>query len=292
MRVFITGGSGHVGSAVTNELIAHGHQVTGLARSDAAAAKLEAAGASVLRGELGDLDVLTRGAREADAVIHCGFVHDFSNFAASVETDRIAIETLGAALKGTDKPLIVTAGLAGIAPGRIATEEDELAPVIPRVSEPTALKLASGGVKAMVVRLPPSTHGDNDHGFVAALIQFARNAGAAAYVGEGSNRWSAGHVLDAARVYRLALEKGAAGARYHVVGDEGIPVREIAETIGTRLGLPVKSVTEEEAGTYLSWLAPFFQLDIAASAELTRRRLGWEPREKGLLADMEQGTYF
>lgn len=292
MRVFITGGSGHVGSAVTNELIAHGHQVTGLARSDAAAAKLEAAGASVLRGELGDLDVLTRGAREADAVIHCGFVHDFSNFAASVETDRIAIETLGAALKGTDKPLIVTAGLAGIAPGRIATEEDELAPVIPRVSEPTALKLARDGVKAMVVRLPPSTHGDNDHGFVAALIQFARNAGAAAYVGEGSNRWSAGHVLDAARVYRLALEKGTAGARYHVVGDEGIPVREIAETIGTRLGLPVKSVTEEEAGTYLSWLAPFFQLDIAASAELTRRRLGWEPREKGLLADMEQGTYF
>jgi len=292
MRVFITGATGHVGTAVTNELIAHGHQVIGLARSDASAAKLDAAGAEALRGELRDLEVLTKGARDADGVIHCGFIHDFSNFAASVEIDRVAIETLGAALRGTGKPLIVTAGLAGIAPGRIATEEDELAPVIPRVSEPTALRLVEEGVKAMVVRLPPSTHGAHDHGFVASLIQFARNAGAAAYVGEGANRWSAGHVLDAARVYRLALEKGTAGARYHVVGDEGIPVRTIAETIGRKLGLPVKSVTTDEPPAYLSWLTPFFQLDAAASAALTRQRLGWAPAQMGLLSDMETGTYF
>lgn len=292
MRVFITGATGHVGTAVTNELIANGHEVVGLARSEASAAKLEAAGAGVLRGELGDLDTLAKGAREADGVIHCGFIHDFSQYAASIETDRVAIEIFGTALKGTDKPLLVTAGLAGIVSSGVATEEDALSPDVGRVSEPAALRLAGDGVKAMVVRLPPSTHGRNDHGFVASLIQFARDKGAAAYVGEGTNHWSAGHVLDAARLYRLALEGGVAGARYHAVGDEGIAFRDIAGVIGRRLGLPVQSVSADEAGEYLSWLAPFAQFDARASSALTRERLKWAPREVGLLADMEDGTYF
>lgn len=292
MRVFITGATGHVGTAVTNELIANGHEVVGLARSEASAAKLEAAGAGALRGELADLDTLAKGAREADAVIHCGFIHDFSQYAASVETDRVAIETFGTALKGTDKPLLVTAGLAGVAPGRLASEEDVLPADFGRASETVALRLAGDGIKAMVVRLPPSTHGRNDHGFVASLIQFARDKGAAAYVGEGTNHWSAGHVLDAARLYRLALEGGTAGARYHAVGDEGIAFRDIAAVIGRRLGLPVQSVSADEAGEYLSWLAPFAQFDAQASSALTRERLGWAPQEVGLLDDMEEGTYF
>jgi nucleoside-diphosphate-sugar epimerase len=297
MRVFITGGSGHVGSAVTNELIAHGHQVTGLARSDASAAKLEAAGATVVRGELADLETLSKGAREADGVIHCGFIHDFANYGAAAETDRVAIETFGAALKGTGKPLLVTSGLAGLsAPGQPATELTEVNPEIerrvPRVSEKTALRLAAEGVNASVVRLPPTTHGDHDHGFVAALIGIAREKGAAAYVGEGANHWAAGHVLDAAQVYRLALEKPVAGRRYHVVGDAGVPFREIAAVIGRKLGVPVKSVTAEEAPGHFGWMAPFAQLDALASGALTEEWLGWKPSHRGLIEDMEVGTYF
>jgi len=292
MRVFITGATGHVGTAVTAELLANGHAVTGLARSDASAAKLTAAGAQVLRGELGDLSVLAQGAREADAVIHCGFIHDFANFAASVEVDRVAIETLGGALVGTDKPLVVTGGVIGIAPGSVATEDQLIDGDFGRKSEQTALRLASEGIRAMVMRLPPSTHGANDHGFIASLIGFARASGAAAYVGDGNNRWSAGHVLDAARLYRLAIEKGTAGACYHAVGDEGVAARDIAGVIGERLGLPVKSVTPDEAGTHLSWLARFFAADAAASSALTQQRLGWTPREIGLIEDMRTGTYF
>jgi len=296
MRVFITGGSGHVGSAVTSELIASGHQVTGLARSDASAAKLVAAGAAVVHGELADLDTLARSAREADGVIHCGFIHDFANYGAAAETDRVAIETFGAALRGTGKPLLVTSGLAGLAPGRVATETDEVDPGIerriPRVSEKTALALAADGVNAGVVRLPPTTHGDHDHGFVAALIGIAQEKGVAAYVGEGTNHWAAGHVLDAARVYRLALEHPVAGRRYHVVGDEGVPFRDIAGVIGRRLGLPVRSIAVEEAPEHFGWMATFAQLDARASAALTQEWLGWTPTHRGLLEDMERGTYF
>lgn len=296
MRVFITGGSGYVGSAVTNELIANGHAVTGLARSDASAAKLEAAGATAVRGELGDLETLAQGAREADGVIHCGFIHDFSNYAAAAETDRVAIENFGRVLKGSGKPLLVTSGLAGLAPGRVATEEDEVDPAIerriPRVSEKTALALAADGVNAGVVRLPPTTHGDHDHGFVASLIGFARQKGAAVYVGDGANHWAAGHVLDAAVVYRLALEANVPGRRYHVVGDQGVPFRDIAEVIGRKLGVPVRSVTTEEAPDYLGWLAGFAQMDAHASAALTQGWLGWAPSGPTLLEDMEHGTYF
>jgi nucleoside-diphosphate-sugar epimerase len=297
MRVFITGGSGHVGSAVTNELIANGHEVTGLARSDASAAKLEAAGAKVVRGELGDLDTLTEGAREADGVIHCGFIHDFANYGAAAETDRVAIETFGAVLKGTGKPLLVTSGLAGLSqPGQPAIELTEVNPEIerrvPRVSEKTALRLAADGVNASVVRLPPTTHGDHDHGFIASLIGIARDKGAAAYVGEGANHWAAGHVLDAARVYRLALESPVAGRRYHVVGDAGVPFRDIAAVIGRKLGVPVKSVTPEEAPAHFGWMAPFAQLDALASGALTEQWLGFKPSHVGLIEDMETGTYF
>lgn len=297
MRVFITGGSGHVGSAVTNELIAHGHQVTALARSDASAGKLEKAGATVVRGELADLDVLSRGAREADGVIHCGFIHDFANYGAAAETDRAAIEAFGAALKGTTKPLLVTSGLAGLSrPGHPATELTEVNPEIerrvPRVSEKTALRLAAEGVNAGVVRLPPTTHGDHDHGFVASLIGIARDKGAAAYVGEGANHWAAGHVLDAAEVHRLALENPVAGRRYHVVGDGGVPFHQIAAVIGRKLGLPVKSVTAEEALAHFGWMAPFAQMDALASGALTKEWLRWKPTHRGLIEDMETGTYF
>lgn len=296
MRVFITGGSGHVGTAVTNELIANGHEVTGLARSDASAAKLEAAGASVVRGELGDLDRLEQGARGADGVIHCGFIHDFANFAAAGQVDRVAIETLGKALRGTQKPLLVTSGLAGLAPGRTATELDEVDPAIhgriPRVSEATALALAADGINAGVVRLPPSTHGANDHGFVGSLISIAREKGSAGYVGDGLNHWAAGHVLDAARVYRLALENAVPGRRYHVVGDAGVTLKEIATVIGRKLGVPVRSVSAEDAPEQFGWMARFAQLDARASCELTQQWLGWAPTEIGLLEDMETGTYF
>lgn len=297
MRVFITGGSGHVGSAVTNELIAHGHQVTALARSDASAGKLEKAGATVVRGELADLDVLSRGAREADGVIHCGFIHDFANYGAAAETDRTAIEAFGAALKGTTKPLLVTSGLAGLSrPGQPATELTEVNPEIerrvPRVSEKTALRFAAEGVNAGVVRLPPTTHGDHDHGFVASLIGIARDKGAAAYVEEGANHWAAGHVLDAAEVYRLALENPVAGRRYHVVGDAGVPFHQIAAVIGRKLGLPVKSVTAEEALAHFGWMAPFAQMDALASGALTEEWLRWKPTHRGLIEDMETGTYF
>jgi len=297
MRVFITGGSGHVGTAVTNELIANGHQVAGLARSDASAAKLEAAGATVVRGELGDLATLERGAREAEGVIHCGFIHDFANYGAAAETDRVAIETFGRVLQGTGKPLLVTSGLAGLSQGgRPATERDEVNPEVerrvPRVSEKTALRLAAEGVNAGVVRLPPTTHGDHDHGFVAGLIAIAREKGAAAYVGEGANHWAAGHVLDAAVVYRLALEQAVPGRRYHVVGDAGVPFRDIAGVIGRKLGVPVVSIAAEEAPVHFGWMAPFAAMDALASGALTEEWLGFRPTHVGLLEDMEQGTYF
>ena len=286
MKVFVTGASGFVGTAVVQELLNAGHQVLGLARSDESAQQLAAAGAEVLRGDLNDLDSLKRGAEAADGVIHLAFIHDFSQFQAAAATDQRAIEAMGAVLAGSGRPLVATSGFAGFALGRPATEEDTPG-AGPRSSEPAALALVPQGVRAMVARLAASVHDAGDHGFVPYLIQVAREKGKAAYIGDGQNRWPAVHRLDAARLYRLALEKGEAGARYHGVGDEGIAFRELAEEIGRHLGVPAVSITAEEAADHFGWMARFAGLDLAASSALTQERLGWRPTHPGLLADMD-----
>lgn len=293
MCVFVTGASGFIGSAIVRELIDAGHQVLGLARSDAAAKSLIAGGAQVHRGDLGDLDSLRSGAATSDAVIHAGFIHDFSNYAAASETDRRAIETLGAALVNSDRPLIVTSGtLTAQAQGPLATENDLSNPNFPRKSEQAALAIASRGARVSILRLPPSVHGEGDHGFVPALIGIARQKGVSAYVGDGVNRWPAVHRLDAARLYRLALEKGSAGATYHGVADGGIPVRNIAEVIGRRLNLPVVSKSQEDAAGHFGWIGNFFTLDGPASSAQTREKLQWRPVQPGLIADLDSDHYF
>ena len=295
MRVFVTGATGFVGSAVVQELLASGHSVLGLARSDEGAAALAATGAEVHRGSIYDIASLQAGAEQADGVIHTAFNHDFSKFKENCETDRGVINGLGEVLAGSDRPLLITSGTGLLTPGRLVTEDDDYAAgsdKIPRVaSEEAAAAVKAQGANVSVIRLPPSVHGDGDHGFVPLLIGVAREKGAAAYIGEGRNRWSAVHRSDAAKVYRLALERGVP-ARYHAVAEDGVQFRKIAEVIGSRLGVPVVGKSPEEAAAHFGWFAHFAQLDNHASSALTREWLGWNPTGPGLIEDLDRPAYF
>jgi nucleoside-diphosphate-sugar epimerase len=297
MRVFVTGASGHLGSAVVPELLQAGHEVVGLARSDASAAALKAVGAEVRRGDLDDLDALREAASAADGVIHLAFRHDAQfagDFAGAVATDLAAVQALADALAGTDKALVGISGtlsLAGLE--RTGTEDDVLDAGPRSAATKTIIGLAEGGVRASVVRLPPVVHSRLDqHGFIPTLIASARAKGVSGYLGDGANRWPAGHALDAGRLFRLALEKAPAGSRLHAVGDEGIPVRRIAETIGRHLGVPTASIPAEQVEAHFGFLAPFMTLDNPTSSARTQQLLGWEPVHPGLIADLDQGHYF
>jgi nucleoside-diphosphate-sugar epimerase len=305
MRVFVTGASGWIGSAVVPELIGAGHQVVGLARSDASAAALMAAGAEVRRGTIDDLDTLRSAAEASDGVIHLAFKHDIAfsgGFQEAADADRRAVETFGAALAGSDRPFVLASGLLGLVPGRVATERDgrEPDPAEERLSggpqtrlatSRATLALASRGVRSSVLRLPPTVHGDGDNGFMATLVGIARGTGISGHVGDGSNRWPAVHRLDAARLFRLALEQAPAGSVLHAVADEGVPIRAVAEVIGRHLGLPVRSVAPEHAGEHFGWLGGLIGLDSPASSALTREELGWQPTQPGLVDDLDKGHY-
>lgn len=293
MRVFVTGASGFIGVAVVKELLANGHQVAGLARSDASADAVAALGAEVVRGTLEDLDTLRAAAKDADGVIHLAFIHDFAKFAENGQIDKRAIEAMGEALAGTNKPLVVTSGTGMLALGRLATEDDAArGGDVPRVSEPAAFAFATRGVRVSAVRLPQVHGGDGKAGFIGYLFQVARQKGEAVYVGDGANRWPSAHRADVARLYRLALEKGRAGAAYHAVADEGVPMRDIAEVLARQLNVRAVSIAPEQAPAQFGWLAMFAAADMPASSAKTQAELDWTPTEIGLLADIGQPGYF
>lgn len=300
MRIFVTGASGWIGSAVVPELIDAGHQVVGLARSEASAAALTAARAEVVRGSVDDLDVLRDAAAASDGVIHLAFKHDIAfngDFQGAAEADRRAVDTFGDALAGTGRPFVLASGVAGLAPGRVAVERDmptiDGSPVsIRAVTAQAALALASRGVRSSVVRLAPTCHGEGDNGFMATLVGIARAQGVSGFIGDGAHRWPAVHRLDAARLFRLGVEKAPAGSVLHGVAEEGIAIRDIAEVIGRHLGVPVASVAPETAAEHFAWLAAFLGLDCPVSNTLTRELLGWEPTRPGLLEDLGKGHYF
>lgn len=294
MKVFVTGATGFVGTAIVKDLISAGHQVLGLARSDASAEKLVAAGAEVHRGDLENLDSLRSGASQSDGVIHAGFIHDFARFAEVCEVDKVAIATIGKVLAGTNKPFVVTSGVALVNPGTLATEDmnpDHDALHFPRRSEPASDAVADLGVRTSIIRLAPSVHGAGDYGFVTILINIAREKGFAAYVGEGQNRWPGVARFDTGSLYRLALEKGTAKQRFHGVAEEGVPFKDIAEVIGKQLNIPVKSISPDEAAAHFGWFATFAAIDCPASNKITRQKLGWEPTGITLLEDIAQ-NYF
>jgi nucleoside-diphosphate-sugar epimerase len=297
MRVFVTGPTGWIGSVIVRELLANGHQVAGLARSDSSAARAAAAGAEVVRGSLEDLDGLRAAAAGADGVIHTGYIHDFSpagDPVAAAAIDGRAIAAFGDALAGTGKPLVVASGLPHAPAGGVSTEAVLLAddPAHPRVSEPAALAAAERGIRASVVRLPPSVHGEGDYWFIPIFIGVARKTGFSAYIGDGANVWPAVHRVDAARLFRLALEQAPAGTLLNAVADEGVPFRDIAEVIGKHLEVPAKSISAREAAGHFGTLAGFASFDIPASSAITRQRFGWQPAEPGLIADLDAGHYF
>jgi nucleoside-diphosphate-sugar epimerase len=297
MRVFVTGASGHIGSLVVTELLTAGHQVTGLARSDASEAALRSAGAQVRRGALQDLDVLAAGASDSDGVIHLAFGHDFADYAAAGAADLAAIEAIGSALAGSGTPFVTTSGTATLAfsrGGALGAEDSDVDPSGPRVaSENATVALAGRGVRSSVIRLPPTVHGPTDqHGFVPTLIANARETGRSLYIGDGANRWPAVHNLDAAHLYRLALESAPAGSRLHGAAEQGIAFREIAQMIGDRLGLPALSVTPEQALDELGFVGAIAALDNPTSSDVTRTLLDWQPEHPGLLEDLRAGRYF
>jgi nucleoside-diphosphate-sugar epimerase len=307
MRVFVTGASGWIGSAVVAELIGAGHEVIGLARSDASAAAITSAGATPHRATLDDLESLRGAAAGADGVIHLAFKHEIAfsgDFQGAADADRRAVETFGEALAGSDRPLVIASGTLGITPGRVATERDGhgaadasmaahgAGPLTRRNTAEFVLDLASRGVRSTVVRLAPINHGDGDHGFAAALVAMARANGAAGYIGDGSNRWPSVHRLDSAHLFCLAVEGAPAGTTLHAVADEGVPIRDIAEVIGRHLNLPLVSIAPENAGEHFTWLAGFIGADAPASSALTRELMGWQPTQPGLIEDLDQGHYF
>ncbi|WP_257461695.1 SDR family oxidoreductase [Archangium lipolyticum] len=296
MRVFVTGATGFIGEAIVRELSAAGHQVLGLVRSDTSAAALARLGGEAHRGELTDPGSLTAGARACDGVIHTAFIHDFSAYAAACETDRRAVEVLAGALEGSGKPFVSTSGTALLAPGRIGKEEDTPAPGsaagLRAAAEAIVLGAARRGVRSSVVRLPPSVHGPGDHGFVPALIDLARRTGLSAFVSDGANRWPAVHRLDAARLFRLALENAPPGTCLHGVAEEGVTLRALAEGIGKGLGVPVRALGADEARTHFDWLASFVALDNPTSSTRTRDALGWRPQGPDLLTDLRENGYF